>query len=528
LDNVFRAGAEHAVLGAAWSAPPAVLQPAIFEPPYVAACLPAGRGDGTLADDVYALGVLVLCLALGRVPMAGMDDAAVIRRKLDLGSYDALVGDERLAPAIADLVRGMLAEDPDHRPTPLLLTDPPAARARRVAARPPRRAQRGLEVSGTAVWDARALAYAMCTDTDQAVRLLHSNAIDGWLRRGLGDAGLASRLDEVMRLRSGDGGPEDARADALLVTRAITVLDPLAPLCWRGLALWPDGIGPALAEVHAGGPTAAAPGSDAGVSGRIEEIVHGEVVASWAAARPERCDGALLRLDARQSRSWLRAEEPGGGLWRTIYGLNPLLPCASPLLQGRCVARLVDLLPALETVAAKADRRATPPIDRQIAAFIAARFDQRVEGEMSVLGDERQNTGWPLVHLRLLARLQQRLYPAALPALAAWMAEQAAGTLTSWRNRKLRARMQTKLSELAGAGQLGPMLNLLEDPTARAADSRGAALVTQAVARIDAELADIAGGAPKRAEQARRIGQEIAAGAGLAALAVVLGLAALS
>ena len=56
-DNLFRLGpGQPVMLGAAWAAPPASLQPAVFEPPYSAMCLPAGRGDGSIADDVYALG----------------------------------------------------------------------------------------------------------------------------------------------------------------------------------------------------------------------------------------------------------------------------------------------------------------------------------------------------------------------------------------------------------------------------------------------------------------------------------------
>ena len=163
-------------------------QPALFEPPYSAMCLPAGRGDGSIADDVYALGVLLLCLALGRAPLAQLDDAAILRRKLELGTYAALAGDERLPPIIGDLVRGMLAEDPEHRPTPTLLLDPASARGRRVAARPPRRAQRPIIMAGSEVWDARSLAYALGDEPEQGLNALRSGAVEQWLRRGLGDA----------------------------------------------------------------------------------------------------------------------------------------------------------------------------------------------------------------------------------------------------------------------------------------------------------------------------------------------------
>ena len=54
LDNVFQTRpGQPVVLGTAWAAPPATAQPALFEPPYSAMCLQAGRGDGSIADDVY-------------------------------------------------------------------------------------------------------------------------------------------------------------------------------------------------------------------------------------------------------------------------------------------------------------------------------------------------------------------------------------------------------------------------------------------------------------------------------------------
>ena len=241
-DNVFQgAPGQSVVFGPCCAAPPAMAQPALFEPPYSAMCLPAGRGDGSIADDVYALGVLLLCLALGRAPLADLDDAAILRRKLELGTYAALAGDQRLPPIIGDLVRGMLAEDPEHRPTATLLLDPASARGRRVAARPPRRAQRPIVIAGSEVWDARSLACVLACEPDQGLNAVRGNAVEQWLRRGLADAQLATRVEELVRHRSLDRMPDDGDVEAELVMRVIAVLDPLAPLCWRGVALWPDG-----------------------------------------------------------------------------------------------------------------------------------------------------------------------------------------------------------------------------------------------------------------------------------------------
>lgn len=510
-DNLFRVGpGQPIVLGSAWAAPPASLQPAVFEPPYSAMCLPSGRGNGSTADDVYALGVTMLALALGRVPLAGLDEAAILRRKLDRGSFAALAGEERLPGMIGDLVRGMLAEDPDHRPPLALLADPPAARARRVAARPPRRAQRPLELAGEEIWDARALAHAMASHPTEGLQALRDGTTDRWLRRGVGDAATATRVEERVRGSSADAG-QNPQADASLLMQAVSVLDPLAPLCWRGVAMWPDGLGPALAAAEEG---------SAEIADRIEEIVDVEAARIWASTRADRCDVTMLRVEARQQRATLRMR--GGGRRRLLYALNPLQPCASPLLDGRCVARMQDLLPALEAASARLDHAGALPLDPHVAAFIAARSEEAAGPELF-----GQGPGGVAAQLRLLAKLQGRFHPHPLPGVAAWLVSASGVLVSTWRNKSRRDDLQERLRELAMAGQLAPMLALIDDPGALARDAQGVAQAAQVLARADAELHRLANGAAERAELARRLGQEIAAGSGLAALVAVLAFAAL-
>lgn len=518
LDNVFQSTpGQPVVLGVAWAAPPAMAQPALFEPPYSAMCHPAGRGEGSTADDVYALGVLLLCLALGRPPLRQLDDAAILRRKLELGTYAALAGDERLPPIIGDLVRGMLAEDPEHRPTPALLLDPASARGRRVAARPPRRAQRSIIMAGAEVWDARSLAYAMAMEPELGLNALRSGGVEQWLRRGLGDGQLATRVEELVRHRNLDALSNDSGSEASLLMRAIALLDPLAPLCWRGVALWPDAVGTVLAV---------AMGTDADTVTRIEEIVEREEVGNWAALRADRCDFAELRVDSRQQRGWLQQRGQDGGVPRLTYLLNPLMPCASPLMGTHWVARLGDLLWALEDAAGRVDQRQVEPVDTHVAAFISARLERRLDNELAA-SEKKSAEAHCLAQLRLLAQLQLRLHPGPLPALAAWLAARAGPAVAVWRNRERRTAVGERLAALVAAGQLAPMLAVIEDPAGRGVDAWEAQAAAAELGRVEAELDAIAGGAAGRAAAAFRLGQEIAAGLGLIVLATVLAVAAL-
>jgi hypothetical protein len=517
-DNIFRAGpGEKTVLGPCWAAPPASLQPAAFEPPYAALCLPSGRGDGTPHDDVYALGVVILWCMLGGVT-DWADDDALLRRKLGQGSLAALAGQARLSPSLTDLLRGMLAEDPEHRPAPALLLDPEQARSRRVATRPAPRAQRALDLGGVQAWYPRELAWALGANPEQGAALLRNGGIGAWLRRAVGDSQLALRLDEAMARAAIEPPSDSAKPAHLLVARAVATLDPLAPLVWRGFALFPDGLATALA--------AAMLASQTTLTAALEEILAQDATTAWLAGRTPRPDFTRMQQDARDWREWLNTRGVTGGLARVLYGGNPHLGCASPLLGGRAVSRLADLLPALEDAAPEADRK-RPPFDAQIAAFVASRADPSVLGEAARLGGFASAAD-RLTVLGLFGRLQLRLNPDKLPRLAGWLVESGMAELEGWRSRETRKRLADRLTEYAAQGQIAPMAALLQNDGARAQDEAGAQEAAQRLAEIEAQLAALQGGGPQRAAQARLTGQEIATGLSIllflgGAIAVALG-----
>jgi hypothetical protein len=260
----------------------------------------------------------------------------------------------------------------------------------------------------------------------------------------------------------------------------------------------------------------------------LQQIIASDAIGAWAAARPERCDPMVLRADANQFRNLLRLGGWNGGLARLRYALNPLMPCVSRLLQGKCVVRLGDLLPALEAAAAIPEFRKEAPIDYEIAAFLATRNDHHIEGELANLADTARPERAALTQLRLLAMLQLRMQGRKLPGLAAWLAEQVKPALGIWRNRQRRERIEQAMQELTGAGQLTALLGVLEDPQALATDAREFQEATLAVQAIDSELARLTINAGPRAETARRIAQDAALGLGATALAIAAVVAVLS
>ena len=517
-ENLFQLGQRGQVtVGQAWAAPPAAHQPAWLEPPYSACCLPCGRGDGSIADDVYALGAIMVMLALGANPFAGLDPEDVLRRKLEVGSYAAFTEHHRLTPAIADLARGMLADDPEHRPSAALLKDPQAARARRIAARPARRSPRPLEIGAYSASTARTLAYAFNREPVHAVAMLREGSIDRWLRRAIGDSQTAILLDEVVKIRDIEAAAGDGRADAQLITRAVAVLDPSAPLAWQSLSLWPDGLGSALdyALHHERNHVEA-----------LCDLAARQVVRIWAERRPTR-DATVARLEAKDGVTWAQVSQEEGGTLRLNYLLNPLSPCESPSLGGRWVTRLLEVLPALEATASDPSRGHRPLIDAHLAAFLVARRDERIDLDVGQLASALVPSD-PMSHLRLLARLQQKLHRGDLPALSKWAAEVAKPMLDVFSSRSRRERLAAALDELSAAGQLPAIVRLVEDRTEAAQDQQGFAAAKARVIAIDASLGALDTAQATRPSRARQMAQDVGGATAVLVCVAALAVAALS
>src|SRR5438445_260230 len=76
---------------------------------------PAARGQGQLADDVFALGMTAAFLLLGGNPAAGLVEDDLLRARIDFGSYTTLIADRRIPVSMIDFMRGLLADDPKLR-----------------------------------------------------------------------------------------------------------------------------------------------------------------------------------------------------------------------------------------------------------------------------------------------------------------------------------------------------------------------------------------------------------------------------
>jgi hypothetical protein len=491
---------EMMVLGDCVTAPPAFDQPALFESIESGMCLPAARGSGGHADDLYALGVSMLFLKLGRNPVKDLDADTLIRGKIVKSTYSLLVGDERLPLSMIELLRGLLCDDPAERWTVNELDL--WTNGRRLSPLQPKqdkRAVRGFAFLGTEYNTCRELAFALAANWEKAAEPMLDGQLEVWLRRGIENKDMADAVSLAIKMTKQAPGADLRQAEDLLITRVLMLLDPMAPIRYKKFNALPLGFGPALAVIM---------GAKSDPKLFVECIMR-DIPHIWFETRPE-YDPSNSQIDSmfKDLKSFLQQAAMGYGLERLLYDLNEALPCQSSLVADSFVVDIGEMLPALEQTAKKIDPR-TLPMDRHIAAFIACRFDYNVERQVTALNDKTAHNQL-LGMLSLLGTVQWRLGPESLPGLASWIGAHLAPVVGAFHSRARRREMEKELPRLVRSGNLPELFAFIDNVEEKRKDEDGYLLARAEYAAASQEGREIETGTDRRSEQALRMGHQAA------------------
>ena len=497
---------ERLAFGDCVSGPPAIDQAVVFETIESGMCNPIGRGSGTYADDLYSLGVTLAFLLLGRNPVAQYDDEAVLTLKIRNGSYATLVGDERLPLPMIEVLRGLLCDDPLQRwDLESLLMWQQGRRLSPLQPRVEKRAARGFPFLGKEYFNCRELAAAFSKNWEQAIPPLLEGKLELWLRRAIEDKERAATVAETVRLALNATGDKKVAADVML-SKILILLDQTAPIRYKGFNIMPDGFGSALAVLLA----------RRGDTRLLVEMIMREVPGLWfeAGADTKRPDTSQTEGNFRELRNFLTTMGMGFGLERCLYELNDGLPCQSSILAEEYVVELKDLLPALNSAAAKRGESRQWPCDRHIAAFMAARARSDINRNLVAINDP--DPGKALMALiNLLAVFQYRLGPESAPGLAGWIGALCQPVVAAYHNREKRKELEKEIPRLVRRGSIVEIYNLVEDAGAREQDTRGFSWAQAQYQAAEEEIKRILVDDDDRGKEAERTGKQTAAVTGI-------------
>ena len=500
------------MLGECVTAPPGFSQPLLFEPIERGMAMPVGRGAGTMADDIYAIGVTLLYAVCGTLPLAQLDDRAILDAKIDRGSYTALTDDVRISPGLSELLRGMLFDDPDTRWTATdveLWIDGRRQTSRQTIQM--KRAPRPFVLGGQECWTTRTLAQQMARQPDKAITALENGEIAHWLRRSLEDEQLVERLEEADRTaRTGRGGTYEDRR----LARSLTALDPIAPIRYKGRAIMPFGIGYALAEAYIRGSG----------TQQIAEIITAQLPLCWVNNQNDfQPEFAPLTTQLDSARGYLERPVLGNGLERVLYELNQSVHCMSPMVEVYYCLDLEALVMALEDVAGRPGRPAEP-FDRHIAAFILSRHNRVKDKVFSALAGDPKSSDRGLASLTLMAELQRETRLRKLSNLAAWTVSLVGSVLDQFHSRSLREKVREHIEKESRLGDLRKLLQIVTNVNLHKKDQAAFRIAMREYALIGHQIGVRENELSNKDQLAADIGRQVAALVGglLAAVMVVV------
>ncbi|MCF8479572.1 MAG: protein kinase family protein [Rhodospirillum sp.] len=499
-------------LGDCTTSPPGYHQPMICETVESGMAAPEGRGAGYYPEDMYALGATLVAISMGRCALVHESDDTILTHKINNGSYATVVGEERVPLGIIELVRGMLVDDPDQRWT-LEAIDMwmNGRRMNPMQTKQDKRSQRPFMFRNTEYFTRRALAHALTRDWEAGATPLMEGKVEIWLRRGLELHELADSVANVIRA-SGARAKDVGMARDMAMASALTLMDPAAPIRYGRLRIHMEAFGTALA-ISLTKKQDIRPYVD---------LVQKDFSKTWIAAQESfSTDHGRYGAEFREMQTYLTQATKGGGVERCLYEMTEYVACRSSLLKDQCVLEIADLLPALERVSGKVDPK-TPPTDRHVVAFIAARYAKDTMPQIHAMNDTDPRKA-TLGMLAVLALVQWKMGPPSLPGLASWLGGLMTPVIESYHGRDRRRQLEKEVPKLVRKGNLPELFKLLDNAEERQADFDDFAVARLQYAQAAQQVAALESGNFRVSENSEKLGQQVAASisAAVSILAVI-------
>jgi len=449
---------QYVVLGECFSEPPGFSQPLTFETLERSMASPAGRGEGTIMTDLYALGATVAVLLQGKDPLAGKSAEEILDSKLSLGSFVSLVGSTRVSGPTDKLLRGLLNDDPEVRWN---LEDTEGwvwGNARRLNHMPVAvRASRPLKMGAKDVVFDRLVAQELGQMGDVAREFVKTSNLAVWVRNSLNDRERAERIATL--ISETEAGNE--AAENLLVTKICKCLDPQGPIRYQGQSVYRDGFG-AVVAIAMGI-------DDKTAQNWLGDLFRSGFLNSWDATRGEVPGSVNEDADYSQIQKYMESGASGFGLERCLYEINTATPCLSPLIVEAGAVDLAEVMRAIDQAIGKPSE-VGELLDRHIAAFVAARS---VDAALEIPKLAVPNTDpgeRRLVVLSLFGSIQKVSECGPLLKVASWMEARMPPVLDLYKSRTRREQLKNEAKMMSGVGDLTGMSKVLGSSLRRAED----------------------------------------------------------
>lgn len=449
------------ILGDGLSVHPNSTQSSLFLPVNKALADPMGRGQGSIEDDIYAFGVSLFLFLRKNDELSDLDDAEILRKKVEFGSYSTLIGKERFQESFLELLRGVLYDDEDKRwSVDEIFSWLDGVRITPLTLSQKKKANRAITFNGKKYLYAELLAIDLHENPDGLATLIDDGSLDRWIRKSLDDSDLLERYDKAIDAISVVGDASE-NIDYSVFHLGIA-LNPVLPIHYKGMCFTYDGMGAMFAKSSY---------EDKDLS-LFKEILklnildHALVTQSMSQAMM-----VIIFKHYDACRAALSSNKIEHGVGKCIYTLCPSAPCLSPKFRGYFVYNELSVLSTLESLCKKGGQ-VSLMVDKHIAAFFSVRNTNFISSyliDFNSLDKDSKISG----NLHFMAALQRQSKIKSLPAMAGVFIESLSGIYKVYQNIGTRKKVEESVKAAANDGDLVMMSSLVENPDELLRDEKG-------------------------------------------------------
>lgn len=490
--NIFYKNKEktEVVVGDCLTGFPAFYQPPAYETVESLMSMPAGRGNGTDKNDIYAVGASCISILLGKELLTDMTLPEIIRLKLRKGSYYTLTRDEKIPNQYVTLLKGLLSDDIAARWNFVQSYNYFEGKANSfanqiVAERP----KRSLSINGEKNYSRQEVALALSTYQDEAFELIKNGKVSEWIKNGLEDEKTYAEIDKLIKQYAESDNRE------ILIAKICILIDHHAPIRIQDLSLFPDGSPKAIFYCMKNHLDLK----------NFHDLFNSDLIRMWYFEQ----ESLRSPANAGEFKIYVNRNDLGYGLDRIMYDFDEDLPCVSPLIGDEFVNTAPRILKALDNNYPNIKGR-TLPFDRNIIAFLRCKMGKKIDGILIDLNTKKEELKISAI-IRLYTDMQNKYGPVQLTNLSKWLSNISQPLIKSYHNIKLQKALERELLKVSKEGKLIDICNLLENPEARKKDKDQYLMAVKEIHSLIMEKNRLITGGFKLDEEAVELGSKFAA-----------------
>ncbi len=468
------------VLGDCLACFPSQYQPIAYETIENALCPPQSRGNGSIENDLYACGVALLGLVLGRDLSSEISAGEQIRQKLKNTSFNFLSNNEKIHNQIALVLRSLLDDNPDNRCDHTRLFN--YYDGKTTSFSPPDsydRSTRALSINGEKCYTRKSAALNMLTNPDFGIEVIQSGKLLEWVKTGLENEKLYTKIEKQITIE------KDQPDKSLLLARICIFLDCSLPLKYGDSYLFPNGLAKTIFYNKKHGIQLT----------QLQTLIATDIIKLWYQEQPS----MRAPTNAGEFKLYISRNDYGYGFDRIMYDFDEDLPCISPLIGKTFVNGISRLLKALDLF--KGDYQ-TLPFDKNIIAYLRCKMGKKIDGILIDINANQDVLKLGAV-IRLYANIQTKNGPAQLINLCQWLVNIAKPLIQSYHNIKYQKYLEQELLQISKSGKIIELVELLENEEARSRDKTEFSEALKTANFLLTEKAKILSGDSKIEEEAR-------------------------